>query len=88
MANNSKPDDRVLALNDSSPSACLITAGVTAYALMLFTFRQQNSHFVGFEVSTAVVMKSVIFWDMMPYSPLSLNRSFGDGGDMFLRNVG
>jgi hypothetical protein len=33
--------------------------------------------FVGFEVFTAVVMKSIIFWDMMPCSPLSFNRRFG-----------
>jgi hypothetical protein len=32
---------------------------------------------VGFEVFTAVVMKSVIFWDMTPCSPLSFNRYFG-----------
>jgi hypothetical protein len=32
---------------------------------------------VGFEVFTAVVMKSIIFWDMTPCSPLSCNRRFG-----------
>jgi hypothetical protein len=32
---------------------------------------------VGFEVFTAVVMKSIIFWDMAPCSPLSFNRRFG-----------
>jgi hypothetical protein len=32
---------------------------------------------VGFEVSTAVVMKSIIFWDMTPCSPFSCNRRFG-----------
>jgi hypothetical protein len=30
-----------------------------------------------FEVLTAVIMKSTIFWDIMPYSPLSVNRRFG-----------
>jgi hypothetical protein len=30
-----------------------------------------------FEVFTAVVMKSIIFWDMRPCSPLSFNRRFG-----------
>jgi hypothetical protein len=30
-----------------------------------------------FEVFTAVVMKSIIFWDMTPCSPLSYNRRFG-----------
>jgi hypothetical protein len=32
---------------------------------------------VGFEVFTAVVMKSSIFWDIMPCSPLSVRRCFG-----------
>jgi hypothetical protein len=32
---------------------------------------------VGFEVFTPVVMKSIIFWDMTPCSPLSFNRNFG-----------
>jgi hypothetical protein len=31
---------------------------------------------VGFEVFTAVVMKSIIFWDMTPCSPLSCARRF------------
>jgi hypothetical protein len=33
--------------------------------------------YVGFEVFTVVVMKSIIFWDMTPCSPLSSNRRFG-----------
>jgi hypothetical protein len=32
---------------------------------------------VGFEVFTAVVMKSIVFWDMTPCSPLSCTRRFG-----------
>jgi hypothetical protein len=32
---------------------------------------------VGFEVLTAVVMKSSVFWDKMPCSPLKINRHFG-----------
>jgi branched-subunit amino acid transport protein len=32
--------------------------------------------FVGFEVFTALVMKSIIFWDIYPCSPLSVNRRF------------
>jgi hypothetical protein len=32
---------------------------------------------VGFEVLTAVVMKSTIFWDMTLCSPLKINRRFG-----------
>jgi hypothetical protein len=33
--------------------------------------------YVGFEVFTAVVMKNIIFWDMMPCSPSNFNRRFG-----------
>jgi hypothetical protein len=32
---------------------------------------------VGFEVFTAVVMKSIAFWDIMPSSPLKVKRRFG-----------
>jgi hypothetical protein len=32
---------------------------------------------VGFEVLTVVVMKSTIFWDIMPRSPLKVNWRFG-----------
>jgi hypothetical protein len=32
---------------------------------------------VGFEVLTAVVMKSTNFWDISPCSPLKVNRRFG-----------
>jgi hypothetical protein len=31
--------------------------------------------YIGFEVLTAVVMKSTIFWDITPCSPLSVNQS-------------
>jgi hypothetical protein len=33
--------------------------------------------YVRFEVLTAVVMKSVVFWDTTPYSPFTVGRSFG-----------
>jgi hypothetical protein len=33
--------------------------------------------FIGFEVLTPVVMKSSIFWDTTPHSPLKVNRLFG-----------
>jgi hypothetical protein len=33
---------------------------------------------VGFEVFTAVVKKSIIFWDITQCSPLSVNRLFGE----------
>jgi hypothetical protein len=40
-----------------------------------FSARQPKS--IGFEALTAVVMKSTIFWDITPCSPLSVNRRFG-----------
>jgi hypothetical protein len=36
-----------------------------------------DHEYVGFEVFAAVVMKSIIFWDMTPCSPLCSNRRFG-----------
>jgi hypothetical protein len=36
-----------------------------------------KSVFVEFNVLTAVVMKSTVFWDMTPCSPLKVNRRFG-----------
>jgi hypothetical protein len=41
---------------------------------------------VGFEVITALVMKSTIFWDITPCRSLSANRRFG--GTHRLQNVG
>jgi hypothetical protein len=40
-------------------------------------WQQTETICVGFEVFTAVVMKSIIFWDTMPCIPLSFNRRFG-----------
>jgi hypothetical protein len=39
--------------------------------------KQTKINYVGFEILTAVVMKSTIFWDVTPCSPLSVNRRFG-----------
>jgi hypothetical protein len=36
-----------------------------------------GNHHVGFEVLTAVVVTSTIFWDITPCSPFSVNRCFG-----------
>jgi hypothetical protein len=38
---------------------------------------QKYTLFVGFEVLTAAVMKITIFWDIMPCSPLKVNRRVG-----------
>jgi hypothetical protein len=40
---------------------------------------------VGLEVLTAVVMKSTTFWDIMPCSPLSVNRHFGGTYRLYLQ---
>jgi hypothetical protein len=42
---------------------------------------------VGFEVLIAVVMKSPIFWDKMPCSPLQVNRRFGGTYRLHLQNL-
>jgi hypothetical protein len=40
--------------------------------------KMKRTKVVGFEVLTAVVMKSSIFWDVSPCSPLKVNRRFGE----------
>jgi hypothetical protein len=45
---------------------------------MLFNFSSRDRIlYVGFEVLTAVVIKSYIFWDMTLCSPLKVNLHFG-----------
>jgi hypothetical protein len=39
----------------------------------------------GFEVLTAVVMKSTVIWDIMPCSPLKVNRRFGGTYRLYLQ---
>jgi hypothetical protein len=54
-------------------------AGGRTHRMHFFHFKnklQRSGYNVGFEVFTAVVMKS-IFWDVTPYSLLSCNRRFG-----------
>jgi hypothetical protein len=45
----------------------------TVSAITLQTYKEC----VGFGVLTAVVMKTIIFWDITPRSPLNVNRRFG-----------
>jgi hypothetical protein len=44
---------------------------------MVSFFRLTEISHVGFDVLTAVVMKSPIFWDITPCSPLKVYRCFG-----------
>jgi hypothetical protein len=39
--------------------------------------KKYKNYYLGFEVFTAVVMKSMIFWDVTPCSLLRCNRRFG-----------
>jgi hypothetical protein len=41
------------------------------------SLRWSSNKDVGFEVLTAVVLKSTIFWDITPCRPLKVNRCFG-----------
>jgi hypothetical protein len=45
-------------------------------------YPKPDEYNVGFEVLTAVVMKSTIFWDITPCSPLKMEEI------CFFRNVG
>jgi hypothetical protein len=40
--------------------------------------RKQGKYRAGFEILTAVVMKNPLFWDIMPCSPLKINRGLRD----------
>jgi hypothetical protein len=75
------------------------TAYVPKFPKWSLPFRFSEKDIVRFEVFTAVVMKSTIFWNITSCSPLLatcfhagflLGLFFDpeDGGDMFLRNVG
>jgi hypothetical protein len=58
----------------------MIPCGLVRCAPEHFTsiFRvEDEDYYVGFEVLTAVIMKSTIFWDITLCSPLSVNRRFG-----------
>jgi hypothetical protein len=59
---------------------CNGTLALTSCASML-EIRQNIQYLVGFEVLTAVVMKSTTVLLSLLFDP-------EDGGDMFLRNVG
>jgi hypothetical protein len=43
----------------------------------IIALRLNKSYSIGFEVLTAVVMKSPIFWNITPCIPLIINRRFG-----------
>jgi hypothetical protein len=47
-----------------------------------------RTEYVGLEVLTPVVMKSAIFWDLTPCSPLKVNRSSGRTYRLHLQDRG
>jgi hypothetical protein len=47
---------------------------VTFFKITLGLIPVKFDGYVGFKILTAVVMKSIIFWDMTPCSPLKVNR--------------
>jgi hypothetical protein len=44
---------------------------------LIAIYSSETSIYLIFEVLAAVVMKSTIFWDTTPYSPLNVNRRYG-----------
>jgi hypothetical protein len=46
---------------------------------------KKRKSLVGFEVLTAVVAKSNIFWDITPCSPLKVNQRFGGTYRLYLQ---
>jgi hypothetical protein len=51
---------------------------VTLCPLIMLYIITAIKHIEEFEVLAAVVMKSTIFWDITPCSPLKVNRRFGE----------
>jgi hypothetical protein len=47
---------------------------------------RSNATTAGFEVFTAMVMKTSIFWDIMPCSPVKVNRLF-EGKNLHLQGL-
>jgi hypothetical protein len=54
----------------------LRNVGETVHHIAMPSPNKRN-YCVGFEVFRAVVMEIIIFWDMTPCSPFSVNRRFG-----------
>jgi hypothetical protein len=50
---------------------------ITEQILMKCLYCRIVLNFVGYEVITAVVMDSSIFWDITTRNPLKVNRCFG-----------
>jgi hypothetical protein len=48
---------------------------VVKYSLL--SSSSSSSVLSGYEVLTAVIMDSTIFWDITPFSSMNVNRSFG-----------
>jgi hypothetical protein len=48
------------------------------YSAEVRLLEREKNKYIRFEVFTAVVMKSIDFWDKSPFSPLSVNRRFGE----------
>jgi hypothetical protein len=59
------------------PDLRMETAGSSETASIYQNVSEDSNLYVGFEVYTSVVMKSIIFWDMTPGNPLSFNSRFG-----------
>jgi hypothetical protein len=68
-----------LKLTSGFCTACFCGDGWLAFCGEVDAFwkHEEKCYWVGFEVLTVVVMKSTIFWDITPCSPLRFNRCFG-----------
>jgi hypothetical protein len=59
-----------------------------AALFQVLTYHSWSSPYVGFDVLTAVVMKSTIFLDITPCSPLKVNRRFAGTYRLHLQGRG
>jgi hypothetical protein len=65
---------------------CSHIAGQDYKFFQILTTYGVDQCIVGFEVLTAVVIKSTIFWDITPCSPLGVNRRFGGTSRLHLQH--
>jgi hypothetical protein len=68
-----RPTDAYISLRHKD---CIFMTKLSKIAIEIRR-RESLLFYIGFEVLTAVAMKSIIFWDITPCSPLKVNRLLG-----------
>jgi hypothetical protein len=69
----------------ASRSSRFTAVKITSWVHWIGGYWWTDKNQVGIEVLTAVVMKSSIFWDITPCSPLKVNQCFGGTSRLYLQ---